>query len=288
MPLHFAKMTAAGNDFIVIDNRQGQVGEPDPQWVRKLCSRRLSVGADGLMLLGKPGAPGADFAMRYFNADGSEAAMCGNGGRCLARFAVQVGVGAEGQTLRFTAPSGAYTAEVLAGQVRLSLPAPTALAAGRRLDLAAGPREADVINTGVPHAVFFTQKVEAEDVVGVGREVRWHQAFAPEGTNVNFCQVLGLHRLSLRTYERGVEDETLACGTGVAAAALLAAARGWVQAPVSVLTRSGLELEMNFTVRSGGFEDITQRGEARLVYWAEASDEAVAFTPAAQPPSVCA
>lgn len=282
MPLRFAKMTAAGNDFIVVDNRRDQAAGLDPLRIRKLCSRRLSVGADGLMLLGQPLAPGADFAMRYFNADGSEAAMCGNGGRCLARFAVLVGVGAEGQTLQFSAPSGAYTALVTGSQVRLSLPPPAPREAGRRLDLAAGSREVDAINTGVPHAVLFTPDVEAEDVVGVGREVRRHPAFAPAGTNVNFCQVLGPHRLSLRTYERGVEDETLACGTGVAAAALLAAARGLVTPPVAVLTRGGVELEMNFTVRAGGFEDISQRGEARLVYWAEASDEAVAFTPPAQ------
>jgi diaminopimelate epimerase len=288
MALRFAKMTAAGNDFIVIDNRQGQVLEPDSQWIRKLCSRRLSVGADGLLLLGKAAVAGADFAMRYFNADGSEAAMCGNGGRCLARFAVLVGVGEEGQDLRFTAPSGAYVARVQDSQVRLSLPSPTRQAAGQRLALAAGPREVDTIDTGVPHAVFFTQNVAAEAVVAVGREVRYHQAFAPAGTNVNFCQVLDPHHLSLRTYERGVEDETLACGTGVAAAALLAAARGWVKPPVAVLTRSGLELEMNFTVRPDGFEGITQRGEARLVYWADAADEAVAFTPPAQHPPACA
>lgn len=282
MPLRFAKMTAAGNDFIVIDNRLGQVPEPDPRWIFKLCSRRLSVGADGLMLLGAAAAPGMDFSMRYFNADGSEAAMCGNGGRCLARFAVLVGVGAENRDLRFTAPSGAYTARVQAGQVRLSWPAPARMETGRRLALASGTREADVIDTGVPHAVFFTRDVEAEDVTGTGREVRYHQAFAPAGTNVNFCQVMDPHHLRLRTYERGVEDETLACGTGVAAAALLAAARGWVQSPVAVLTRSGLELEMTFAAQPGGFKDITQRGEARLVYWAELSDEAAAFTPPAR------
>lgn len=285
MALRFAKMTAAGNDFVVFDNRRGEVPGPDPAWIGKLCSRRLSVGADGLMLLGPAAAPGMDFSMRYFNADGSEAAMCGNGGRCLARFAVLVGVGAENRDLRFTAPSGAYTARVQGSQVRLSWPAPTKLEAGRRVQLASGAREADSVNTGVPHAVFFTPDVEAEDVKGLGREVRFHRDFAPAGTNVNFCQVIDPHHLSLRTYERGVEDETLACGTGVAAAVLLAAARGWVQSPVAVLTRSGLELEMTFAARPGGFEDITQRGEARLVYWAEASEEAVAFTPPAHLPA---
>ncbi|MEW6517042.1 MAG: diaminopimelate epimerase [candidate division FCPU426 bacterium] len=288
MTLRFAKMTGAGNDFIVFDNRQGQVPEPDPRWIAKLCSRRFSVGADGLMLLGPAAGPGLDFSMRYFNADGSEAAMCGNGGRCLARFAVLVNVGEEGRDLRFSSASGVYTARVEGSRVRLSLPAPARQQTGLRLVLSTGEREADSIDTGVPHAVFFTDAVEREDVKGLGREVRLHPAFAPQGTNVNFCQVLGPNRLSVRTYERGVEDETLACGTGVAAASLLAAARGLVRPPVAVLTRSGLELEMNFTAGPAGFSEITQRGEARLVYWAEAADEATAFTPPDRPAPACA
>lgn len=275
--IKFAKMTGAGNDFIVIDNRENQVPEIKPDWIARVCSRRLSVGADGLMLLSS--ADKADFTMRYFNADGSEAAMCGNGGRCLARFAVLLDMGGEGQDLRFQAPSGEYTAQVTGDQVRLSLPPPQKTQPNLTLRLSSGERQADFMEMGVPHTVFFSEAVEQEPVRQLGKEVRWHQAFAPNGTNVNFAQVVDEHRLRLRTYERGVEDETLACGTGAAATALLAAKRGKVKSPVQVETRGRSVLSLAFTQSADGFTEITQTGEARLVYWGELSAEAASFLP---------
>jgi len=275
LPLRFAKMAGAANDFIVFDNRNNQLPEINKQTIRRFCTRRFAIGADGLMILSS--APDADFHMQYFNADGSEAAMCGNGGRCIARFAVLINAGKEGQLLSFTAPSGRYTAQVTGNQVRLSIIPPEQFKQDICLKLKTGERCGDFTNTGVPHVVFFSDDLEAEDVLRCGREVRFHERFSPAGTNVNFCQVIDKYHLSLRTYERGVEDETMACGTGAAAAALLAARRGWVQSPVMVKTRSGVELQMEFVQNGAGFSEVYQRGEARLVYWGEIADAAMDF-----------
>lgn len=273
--LRFAKMSGAGNDFIVLDNRKGEISLEDPDFIRRLCCRRMGVGADGLIFLLT--ASQANFGMRYFNADGSEAAMCGNGGRCLARFAVLVGAGEEEQELIFTTFSEVYHAQVEGSQVRLSLPAPKKFEPDIPLQLKAGKRTADFTDTGVPHLVFFSGDLEAEDVEGLGREVRWHERFQPDGTNVNFCRVVNEHCLELRTYERGIEGETLACGTGAMAATLLAARRRWVRSPVTIKTRGGAELEMSFSLLADSFSEVQQKGEARLIYWGELSEEAVDF-----------
>lgn len=273
--LRFAKMSGAGNDFIVLDNRKGEITLGDPDFIRRLCCRRMAVGADGVIVLLT--SSHVDFAMKYFNADGSEAAMCGNGGRCLARFAVLAGAGEEGQELIFTTPSGVYHAQVAGSQVSLNLPTPKKFETDIKLQLKAGERTADFTDTGVPHLVFFSGDLETEDVEGLGREARWHERFKPAGTNVSFCRVVNEHCLELRTYERGIEGETLACGTGAAAAALLAARRSWVSSPVTIKTRGGAELEMSFTLLSNGFSEVQQKGEARLIYWGELSEEAVDF-----------
>lgn len=273
--IRFAKMSGAANDFVVIDNRSGAVPAPTAEWVRKLCLPHFGVGADGLMLLGS--SPDVDFTMRYFNADGSEAAMCGNGGRCIARFAVLVGAAAEGREVKFVSPSGLYRAQVKGDLVRLELPNPGKVELSVSLPLAGGERECDAVNTGVPHVVCYSQQVEQEDVFNLGREIRRHARFAPAGTNVNFVQVLNTHELKVRTYERGVEDETLACGTGAAAAVLCTARRGVVASPVLALTKSGLPLKVEFVMTPEGFEHLAQSGEARLVYWGELSDEATRF-----------
>ncbi len=274
--LRFAKMSGAGNDFIVIDNRRTPAPAVTAEEIRRLCARRHAVGADGLMLLEDSAA--ADFAMRYFNADGSAAAMCGNGGRCIARFAVLLGLVPEAQEMEFATPAGAYRARVEGKQVQLQLPPPAAWRQDIRFELPAGERSADYMETGVPHVVLFTPDADAEDVSGLGRAIRFHARLQPAGANVNFCQVLDEHRLRLRTYERGVEGETLACGTGAAAAALLAARRDLVRPPVSVQTRGGEWLELSFQLRNGEFHEIRQRGEARLIYWGELAPEALDFT----------
>jgi diaminopimelate epimerase len=275
--MRFAKLTGAGNDFIVLDNRQNEYSGLTPERIRKLCLRRFSIGADGLMLL-SPARQARDvFFMEYFNADGSAAAMCGNGGRCIARFAVLLGLAKENETIVFSAASGEYSALVQGSQVKLKLRDPQDLKLDLKLDNLGKLNTVDFINTGVPHAVVFCQQVDEEDVVTLGRQVRKHTIFAPAGTNVNFCQIIDKHTLRLRTYERGVEEETLACGTGAAAAALLAAGRKLAESPIKIETRGGEILEMSFTRTQQGFADVWQTGPVRLVYWGEALEEATAF-----------
>lgn len=273
--VRFAKMACAGNDFVLLDRRGAGPGAPTQDWIARVCRGHFSVGADGLLLLGPPQE--GVHSMRYFNADGSEAGMCGNGARCLARFTVLVGAARDGDTVAFRNPAGLYRAEVQGVRVRLHMPPPTGLEAGVVLPLKDGERTADIVDTGVPHAVFFTDRLDDEPVVELGREVRHHARFAPAGTNVNFCQVVDPHQVRVRTYERGVEDETLGCGTGSAAAALTAARRGWVRSPVSVLTRSGESLDLEFKDQGGAFTDLVQSGRARLIYWGELTEEATQY-----------
>lgn len=275
----FAKMSGAGNDFIVIDNRRGQFDGQDTSLIRQLCTRRLSVGADGLMLLS--GTDEADFAMAYFNADGSRAAMCGNGGRCIARFAVLLGLVPDGQSMEFVAPSGRYQAVASGSQVDLKLIPPRTAPVPVTLSIEGQTVSLDMTDTGVPHAVQVVPAVEAIDVERLGRLIRTHARFCPHGTNANFIEIVDDHTFKIRTYERGVEGETLACGTGAAAAALVAIRKGLVQSPVKAITRSGSVLEMTVAGDKGQTTLLRQKGEARLIYWGEGSPEARASSPPA-------
>ncbi len=275
----FAKMSGAGNDFIVIDNRQGQFDSTDRTLIRQLCTRRLSVGADGLMLLSTTAQ--ADFSMTYFNADGSQAAMCGNGGRCIARFAVLLGIVADGASMEFIAPSGRYQAVVSGMQVDLKLIPPPVVPAAVMVNIDGQPVALDVTDTGVPHAVMVVPKVELVDVERLGRLIRTHPQFQPHGVNANFIEIVDDHTLKIRTYERGVEGETLACGTGAAAAALIAATKGLVISPVKAITKSTAVLEMTLAMEAGLTTLLRQKGEARLIYWGEGHREAWAFSASA-------
>ena len=220
-PVSFVKMSGTGNDFIVMDHRHPFVPLAEqPDFARKICRRRFSVGADGLILIEE--SVRADFSWRFYNADGSVAEMCGNGARCAARYAHMNGMA--GPRMTFETLAGIVEAEVLEanGDVRLRLTAPSDFRLGLGIKLAGMERVVHYVNTGVPHAVVFV-----EDEVPVrewGRELRFHPMFQPAGTNANFVRLLAGGALQVRTYERGVEDETMACGTGAAAAALIAAA----------------------------------------------------------------
>lgn len=244
MELPFAKMVGAGNDFVVIDNRSGIVpdGERRTQLIRTWCHRRLSVGADGVLLV-EP-ATDAHFRMRYYNADGGEAEMCGNGGRCIARYAYLRGIAPE--RMEFVTIAGRHRAQIRGADVKLGLTDPTGLKLGHVLKLPDGLHTVHLLNTGVPHAVEVVDDVEAVDVVGIGRTIRYHEDFVPAGTNANFMRPLDRHTFKIRTYERGVEDETLACGTGTTAAAILGAILGHFESPVVGITRSGLPLTIHF------------------------------------------
>ncbi len=259
----FCKMSGSGNDFIIIDNRDLSLHVGDlPVFVRKVCERKVSVGADGLLLI-EPSSI-ADFKWKFFNSDGSIAEMCGNASRCVARFAFANGI--TGRMLSFETLVGIITAEVHGDVVKARLTDPSVLRQNVRIFLTGGEYGLDCIDTGVPHAVCFVASVEACDVVGTGREIRRHDAFQPRGTNANFALVQDRHKMRVRTYERGVENETLACGTGVVASVLAAAGRNFVDSPVDVTVQSGEILRVYFAVREGRFEEIYLEGKVKMVY----------------------
>ncbi|MCU0561272.1 MAG: diaminopimelate epimerase [Desulfobacterales bacterium] len=270
-PIAFTKMSGCGNDFIVIDNRGRPLDEASlAALVTGVCRRRLSVGADGVILIEASAA--ADFRWRFFNADGSRAEMCGNGARCAARFAVLNGIG--GPQVSFETDAGLIRAQVDGTQVRVAMPEPGEIRLERPLALAAGLLRVSTVDTGVPHAVLAVADVAEVDVVGLGREIRRHPAFAPAGTNADFISTDGAGGLCIRTYERGVEDETLACGTGAVAAALVAAETMGAASPVRLRTRSGEPLTVHFRRRGGRFCDIFQEGGARVIFTGSLSEEA--------------
>ncbi len=218
-PLPFAKLSGSGNDFILMDNRRGVLDSLDlPALARNVCRRQLSVGADGLIVI-EPSAT-ADFSWRFLNSDGSGADMCGNGGRCAARFAHLLGIAPA--SMRFETGAGIVAAEVRGPIVKLELTRPRDLKMDMVIAAEGMEYSASFVNTGVPHTVIFVQDVRMVDVEKKGRLIRHHQAFLPAGTNVNFATVLDRGRIRLRTYERGVEGETMACGTGSAATAMVA------------------------------------------------------------------
>lgn len=269
----FWKMSGAGNDFIIIDNRAGLVSADEIRpSVPRLCAPRVSLGADGLILIERASGA-ADFKWRFFNADGSEAEMCGNGARCAARFAHLNGIAPARMT--FETIAGPIQAEVAGARVRVRLTDPRGLTLGIRLQMN-GDAEiaAHFVNTGVPHAVVFVDDPGSIDVPGVGRAVRFHPEFAPAGANANFVRVDGRHAMRIRTYERGVEGETLACGTGSVASAVVAAARGLVDSPVTLAARSGIDLTVHFARSNGTFGDIDLEGDARIVCKGEIMREA--------------
>lgn len=243
MDIRFTKMNGAGNDFVVLDNRDGGY-VLDAGSIARLCDRHRGVGADGLLAVEKSRGPG-DFRMRYFNSDGGEAEMCGNGARCFARFAACL-LTEPLASVSFETQAGLITAVLEGDLVTLDMGQPQDYRPVQSLTLSDSAWPVHFINTGVPHAVVFVPEVEHIDVQKLGAALRWHEAFSPKGTNANFAQVLADRSLSLRTYERGVEGETLACGTGVCAAALLHAIESGASSPVNVKVRGGDTLRVDF------------------------------------------
>jgi diaminopimelate epimerase len=236
----FHKMQGCGNDFVLIDNR-GLSLKPEfmAAWAVALCRRAFGIGADGLIFLDvAPEGAEVDYRWHFFNADGSRAEMCGNGARCAAKLAVALGLA--GPRHRFASDAGPIQAEVFgAGLVRVALTEPGEFARDVALATPDGPLTAQFVNTGVPHAVIFVPEAAAVNVKRIGAMVRHHPHFAPAGTNANFVQVEGPGKLRLRTYERGVEDETYACGTGACASAIAAKAMGYGGEHFEVVTSGG-------------------------------------------------
>ncbi|MEJ2136274.1 MAG: diaminopimelate epimerase [Desulfofustis sp.] len=272
-PITITKMSGAGNDFIVIDHRSGFIPEPyQPQFAQLVCRHSFSVGADGLILIEEHGSE--DFSWRFYNKDGSVAEMCGNGARCAARFAWRKGIA--GRRMRFATLAGVIEAELIGEQehVRVTMTDPSDYQDSLLITLGGSEKEVFFINTGVPHAVVFVDS-ENPPVEHWGRTLRYHEQFEPAGTNANFVKILEDDELLVRTYERGVEAETMACGTGVVAAAIVAARQGLVESPVDVTTTGGEQLVVQFTLGESTVDDVHLQGPARIIYEAELSAEAL-------------
>ena len=267
----FFKMSGSGNDFVLIDNRDRSLTVGNiTKFVRNVCERKVSVGADGLIII--ENSQRADFRWRFFNADGSEVDMCGNGARCAARFAYIRGIAKE--RMSFETGAGIIDAEVIGDTVKIKLTEPHSMKANISVMIEGKPVEVNFVNTGVPHVVLFVPGLDRYDVLNTGRKIRYHKAFQPEGTNANFMEVIDRHTIRIRTYERGVEDETLACGTGAVASALISFSQGLVESPVDVRVKSGETLKIYFRKTGHGFEDIYLEGKANVVYEGRIWDEA--------------
>lgn len=261
----FWKMSGSGNDFILMDHREVPWKDWDlPDMARKICRRRLSAGADGLIVLVPAQDSQNDFAWRFFNSDGSEAEMCGNGARCAARFAHLKGLASD--HMSFETLAGVIQAQIHGEKVKIRVAGSLSLPAEKNLDIDGPNQPLIYINTGVPHVVSFVDDVQAEDVVNLGRTIRYHKDFAPAGTNVDFVQILDAQTLRMRTYERGVEDETLACGTGAVASALSAHFLKRVRPPVGVITQSERILTIHFDDDEGGNGPVSLEGDAQRIY----------------------
>ena len=267
--IEFTKMSGAGNDFVVVDNRQGIVQDPD-RFAVVLCDRRKGIGADGLLLL--ENSPTADFGMKYYNADGTYGGMCGNGGRCISRFAYHKRIVTTSE-LKFEALNYVYGASIGSSEVELRMKPPTRLTLRKQIEISVGRLLVHFIDTGSPHCVIFLDENKSLgylsdlNVTLLGKEIRNNKAFLPEGTNANFLEMLPSNKITIRTYERGVEAETLACGTGSVASAIVAAEVKSVVAPVSVGVHSGEKLIVNFKKTSEGlYSDISLTGSARIAF----------------------
>ena len=262
--VRFWKLEGAGNDFLGLDGRVGGF-KLKRQQIADLCDRRRGVGADGVLVVEKSKVRGADFRMRYYNSDGGEAEMCGNGARCFALLARAVS-GRKGNVLRIQTQAGLVTLQIRGQEVQVSMTEPTKLRLGRKLVMAGRKVVVDFLNTGVPHAVLFVRSVRSIDVAKQGRAIRYHSAFAPSGTNVNFVEIGRGNRIHVRTYERGVEGETLACGTGVVASSILSNLRRGLRPPIQVATRGGDNVRVGFSMENGHARKVTLQGPARIVY----------------------
>ena len=260
----FYKMQASGNDFIVIDHREPFI--PDVKaFAKKVCVRQFSVGADGVLLIEKSSK--ADFKMRVINADGSEAEMCGNGSRCVVLFArdiLKIRIPLTMETL-----GGLVSGDIKDSWIKVKLVEPKDYRNSISLEIEGEKRNVSFVNTMVPHVVHFTENLKDFPVREVGRAIRNHKEFAPRGTNVNFVQVLGSNEIFVRTYERGVEDETFACGTGVTASSVVSAIEHKVKSPVRVTTQGGEIIKVYFDLADGRPTNVHLEGEAHFSFKGE-------------------
>jgi diaminopimelate epimerase len=274
-PVPFAKMSGAGNDFVVIDHRRPLVPQDEQEnFVRKVCRRMFSVGADGVIFI--ENSENADFSWKFYNADGSIPEMCGNGARCAARFAFAKGIAEK--KMFFETLAGIIEAEVLddGEEVSLLMTSPFNFRTGLEAELDGTTHTISFMDSGVPHAVIFMDEGAEIPVKKWGHEIRFHKLFQPAGTNVNFVQYLDDGGIRVRTYERGVEDETMACGTGAVAGAIFASASGKLDSPVTVTTSGGEKLTIVFDLQKDGTaENVHLQGPARIIYIGQLTAESL-------------
>ncbi len=267
MKLRFTKMTGAGNDFVMLDNRDLSLSQfLTRENIERLCDRRFGIGGDGLIAV-EPARADGEVRMRYYNSDGGEAEMCGNGARCFTAFVRQL-TGATREELRFETRAGMITGRVHAdGSVTVQLTKPYGMKLRVLPPSELLPVPVHFLNTGVPHAVAFVDNTDDIDILKVGAYLRYHEAFAPAGTNVDFACILSPQHLKLRTYERGVEGETLACGTGMTATALLHAELTGAPSPIRLDVAGGCTLAVAFERKGPGeYDNITLTGPATVVF----------------------
>ncbi len=269
MKLDFTKLQGSGNDFILFDfiDEKTPLSAEDPVFIKKVCRRKTGIGSDGVLILESSDLH--DFRMRIFNPDGSEVSMCGNGARCCALYYCRK---KSLEHTKFETGAGIMKASLNGKRgIRLSLPSPY----GARLDFPVklGNKKLNLsfVNSGVEHTIVEVESTDETDVTGLGRKIRFHDEFAPLGTNVDFVEKTGPNSINVRTYERGVEDETLACGTGVVASAVIEGLKGKVQSPVDVKTRGGEVMKVFFSISEEGgndlrFSDIELQGEVESVF----------------------
>ncbi|MBI3579307.1 MAG: diaminopimelate epimerase, partial [Ignavibacteriales bacterium] len=261
----------AGNDFVVMDNRSGIIVD-GPALAKKICDRRWGVGADGLLLVEK--SDKAAYRMMYYNADGSYGGMCGNGGRCIAYFTVTMGIAPKDHS--FDALDYVYKAQVTDASVTLRMKDPKNLKMNFVLPIDGKKLRAHFVDTGAPHVVIPVQNIskrklvlEGLDVHDLGAKIRYHKKFSPDGTNANFIELTASNQLKMRTYERGVEFETLACGTGSVASAIVGSLLYGLEPPVRIIARSGSTLTVNFKKKGKQFSDVSLSGPAVVTFVGE-------------------
>jgi diaminopimelate epimerase len=262
MKLKFWKMHGAQNDFVLFDDRRGRFPSFDRAFIAHIATRHSGIGSEGVILIQKSDV--ADFRMRFFNPDGGEVEMCGNGARCVARLAFDLGIVEKKMTIETLA--GPLKAQVMQKGVRLWMTDPLGWRMDSSLELSGRNLIYSFVNTGVPHVVIRTGELCEVDVCAIGQTVRQHRDFAPAGTNVNFMEVSPDGALTVRTYERGVEAETLACGTGVTACGLIAAKHGWVKLPVNIQVASGDTLVVDGRLTAAGAGDVTLTGPTEYIF----------------------
>jgi diaminopimelate epimerase len=261
--ISFTKMSGAGNDFILINKTQFPNIALTNSVISQLCNRRNGIGADGIIIIKK--YQGYDFAMDYYNADGSSGTLCGNGARCAIKFANDTGI-SNADSVSFLSNEDKFSGELLAnGLIKFNLQPPKVIDENITIDVDGSNVSASYVDTGSPHVVLIVDDLNLQPVIQVGKKIRNNHAFTPGGTNVNFIKFVN-GKIHIRTYERGVENETLACGTGAVAAAIIGFRRFEIQPPIFLKTKGGDELIVNFNTDGSKYSNVSLIGPAKKIY----------------------